>query len=177
MSNDKNTIMRGKLLSGVVRFHSELTALSAEAMSEGALRVVGSCTAMQTATVQCMSAFEMDDPGVIQAVRENSEWHRDSRSRVASSLQKRVDELEGELAVLRSQEHAQKATDRLVSSYAKSTVVDEAVEVGTRAIEKQESEVPDSFKEAHPGLSPVSLVTAWRMQQARTVEAAGIEID
>jgi rhamnose utilization protein RhaD (predicted bifunctional aldolase and dehydrogenase) len=173
----KDTIMRGKLLSEILRFHSEITDLSVESMDKGAVRVLLVATGLQTATVQAMAAFEKDDPGVIQVVRENSEWLRDSRARVASSLQKRVDELEGELAVFRAQEHAQKATDRLVSSYAKSTVVDEAVEVGTRAIEKQESDVPDSFKEAHPGLSPVSLVTAWRMQQARTVEAAGIEID
>ena len=120
MSSDKNTIMRGKLLSSVVRFHSELTELSAEAMREGALRVVGSCTAMQTATVQCMSAFEMDDPGVIQVIRDNNKWRRES----TSDLQLKVDELERELAVFRAQEHAQKATDRLVRSYAKSTVLD-----------------------------------------------------
>ena len=169
----KHRIMREKLLSGVVDFHSKLTALSAEAMDDGALRVVASCTAMQTATVQCMNAFEMDDPGVIQVIRENSKRQGEG----VSDLQLKVDELEGELAVFRAQEHAQKATDRLVRSYAKSTVLDEAAEVGTRAIEKQESDVPDSFKEAHPGLSPVSLVTAWRMQNARTVEADGIEID
>jgi hypothetical protein len=158
--------VKKRFVTEVVSFYRTIAALSEEALRDNCPKVVLISSGLQVAAVQAFISFEQEDQGLLQGVIGDLPAPSDE-----GRLRMVIAGLAGDLAIERAKHSASKASVSLFN---------EAAEAGTRAIERQEGEVPEAFKEEHPGLSPASLVAAWRMEQRRPGfdgEAAGIEID